>query len=491
MGLKCFQRDGIEAVPGCDGDGDSGVDYCYVPVYGELFEAGNNGSPESVFPLAFCHGDCDNDGECGEGLVCHYRDGTNADEPMDGYGCIGTPDSGTDYCIIAPTPSPVTPAPVTPAPVTPSPVETPAPVTPSPVTPAPVTPSPVTPSPVTPAPVSPSPVSPSPVTPSPVTPAPVDETASLPFLDEVGNNGVRGDGIFPLGECQGDCDSDWDCQWGMICFKRDEFESVPGCQSDGPNDNEGTDYCYYPISEKELTLMGDEDLPADNFPLGECQGDCDDDVDCGFGLNCFQRSGYTTVPGCDGDGSSSADYCYIPPAGELVLVGNDDEPSSAYPLQECQGDCDSDSDCDWGLTCFQRDGEESIEGCTGAGSDGWDYCYTPPAGTLVLVGNNNDPAEAFPLQACQGDCDSDSDCEYGLICIERNGDEPEVKTVFGCIGELQSTEDYCVVAPAGYLVLMGNNNSPADAFPLGECEGDCDSDSEVSAMLYHLLPQRT
>ena len=28
------------------------------------------------------------------------------------------------------------------------------------------------------------------------------------------------------------------------------------------------------------------------------------------------------------------------------------------------------------------------------------------------------------------------------------------------------------------LVHAGNNGSPASAFPLGECEGDCDNDSE-------------
>lgn len=30
---------------------------------------------------------------------------------------------------------------------------------------------------------------------------------------------------------------------------------------------------------------------------------------------------------------------------DLVVVGNDGSPSSAFPLQLCQGDCDTDDDC--------------------------------------------------------------------------------------------------------------------------------------------------
>ena len=41
----------------------------------------------------------------------------------------------------------------------------------------------------------------------------------------------------------------------------------------------------------------------------------------------------------------------------------------------CEGDCDYDSDCDVGLRCFQRDGYESVPGCSGSGQSGWDYCY--------------------------------------------------------------------------------------------------------------------
>ena len=49
-------------------------------------------------------------------------------------------------------------------------------------------------------------------------------------------------------------------------------------------------------------------------PCGACEGDCDNDNDCG-GIwsrvrgKCFQRNGYTPVPGCKGTGKKDWDYC--------------------------------------------------------------------------------------------------------------------------------------------------------------------------------------
>ena len=43
-----------------------------------------------------------------------------------------------------------------------------------------------------------------------------------------------------------DCDEDTDCGDGLYCFKRDEYEEVPGCQGKG---NKGSDYCYSPDGE--------------------------------------------------------------------------------------------------------------------------------------------------------------------------------------------------------------------------------------------------
>merc|ERR1719385_178480 len=55
---------------------------------------------------------------------------------------------------------------------------------------------------------------------------------------------------------------------------------------------------------------------------------------------------------------------------ELVNLGW----TPSETLYECQGDCDSDSDCDAGLLCHHN----SIPpGCTGFNISGMDYCYDP------------------------------------------------------------------------------------------------------------------
>ena len=46
----------------------------------------------------------------------------------------------------------------------------------------------------------------------------------------------------------------------------------------------------------------------------------DDDVDCIGNLICFQRSGFTAVPGCTGQGSDNSDYCIRPETNEPTEV---------------------------------------------------------------------------------------------------------------------------------------------------------------------------
>ena len=48
--------------------------------------------------------------------------------------------------------------------------------------------------------------------------------------------------------------------------------------------------------------------------LNRCEGDCDDDAECGDGLLCFERSGNANVypEGCGGNMKKDYDYCYSP-----------------------------------------------------------------------------------------------------------------------------------------------------------------------------------
>jgi len=67
----------------------------------------------------------------------------------------------------------------------------------------------------------------------------------------------------------------------------------------------------------------------------------------------------------------------------------------------------------------------------------------------VLVSYGGDPPPSvLPLSLCEGDCDSDDDCEVGLICYHKDS----FSEVPGCVGGLtdESRQDYCVhpVTPA-------------------------------------------
>lgn len=165
-------------------------------------------------------------------------------------------------------------------------------------------------------------------------------------------------------------------------------------------------------------MIANNGVPAESYPLQVCHGDCDIDADCAVGLYCYQRSSNSGfVPGCEGSTDGDNDYCIstIKPISSSVYlsdVGDNGVPGDAFPLQECQGDCDGDSDCAPGLLCLDRTGIQPIPGCLGDGTSGKDYCYVPwtTGETLTIVGDNNNPISVFPLKACQGDCDSDNDC---------------------------------------------------------------------------------
>jgi hypothetical protein len=60
----------------------------------------------------------------------------------------------------------------------------------------------------------------------------------------------------------------------------------------------------------------------------------------------------------------------------LLNLGDSGCTASA-PCEACQGDCDSDDDCNSGLKCFQRNGYEQVPGCAAGGDHDvseYDYC---------------------------------------------------------------------------------------------------------------------
>lgn len=125
-------------------------------------------------------------------------------------------------------------------------------------------------------------------------------------------------------------------------------------------------------------------------------------------------------------------------ANTLVLMRDNNEPNllSTFPLQECQGDCDSgklqqpvvscltqqelihslthlfllfrsDSDCDEGLACFQRNKKMKIPGCSGRGTKGLDYCSRPTADEKRISGT---PSYAL------GKCQDGKDMKFETVC---------------------------------------------------------------------------
>ena len=62
-----------------------------------------------------------------------------------------------------------------------------------------------------------------------------------------------------------------------------------------------------------------------------------------------------------------------------------------------------------------------------------------PLGELEIVGNNGVPKNAFPLDMCMGDCDSDKECVGDLVCTSYDGTEG----VPNCSGTGIEGKDYC------------------------------------------------
>lgn len=313
-------------------------------------------------------------------------------------------------------------------------------------------------------------------------------------------------------------------QYYMLCFTL----HFPYCSED---DFTNTDYCVFdvygegyfvptdsptayptvtmrpsitPLPPRPLSFLGSTP-PADKLPLQICEGDCDNDQQCGEGLICFQREENMAVPGCIGNDSNKTDYCILDPHGDGYTFPptGSPQPSGApfvrptgpaksienlgweppTPMDECQGDCDEDSDCGPHLYCFQRNNQfETVPGCLGGEGDSTltDYCTyrdqeptSPPVPTAAITPSPTASPTIQPtvapvptpaptmgpytkgeikflgwtpdkpiLDQCEGDCDKDEHCAPGLLCYNRQG---QYDPVPGCDGaELDdSLSDFC------------------------------------------------
>ena len=192
-------------------------------------------------------------------------------------------------------------------------------------------------------------------------------------------------------------------------------------------------------------------------------------------------------------------------AKRIELVAN---PLKTGQGKQCQGDCDSNSDCVGDLVCYHREkGERKIvPGCVGGEEDGsrTDYCINPAdlddnifnhedegvteekeTHEASIIDDQNFEALEYvanPLtngKKCEGDCDTDEDCEGNLICFHR--DKHEYKDVPGCSGGSRdgSRTDYCIAPEdaenfVAYDVVTANDEeeSSTNGNEMGGGNGD-------------------
>ena len=203
-----------------------------------------------------------------------------------------------------------------------------------------------------------------------------------------------------LKECEGDCDKDSDCADGLKCFQRRGNEKIPGCE--GKADFE-VDYCI----PKERFIKNVSVRGRNNPKLGLCEGDCDRDTDCQDGLKCFQRNGYTSVPGCIGQGKNGWDYC-VPKTstGSYKTVGtkycnrdsrltrwqsgdffrhnvnNSDNTKSQKTIDACKSKCDQDPNCKaFAISGYERNIRDSNNNIKPGNCTTYNKCSLSTSGT--------------------------------------------------------------------------------------------------------------
>jgi hypothetical protein len=177
----------------------------------------------------------------------------------------------------------------------------------------------------------------------------------------------------------------------------------------------------------------------------------------------------------------------------------------------CQGDCNSDDDCAEGLKCFSRGSGEvtAVPGCVSGGEGdlaGMDYCYLPEPPTTTstttteaatTTTTTEDPAEPLPelnfvrectadlpCNACEGDCDDNSQCAEGLMCFSRV--QGSVLFVPGCVGTGIAGMDYCY-DPNAPIILPATEaatTSPPEQQEVTGCSAEVQACPGSSVFVY-------
>ena len=138
------------------------------------------------------------------------------------------------------------------------------------------------------------------------------------------------------------------------------------------------------------------------------------------------------APWC-GEASDTTKACRVGAFGKVQLPfkavhGDAHRVSANGKMENCWGDCDSDSHCASGLKCFQRNGMTSVPGCNWGGSGdvgSVDYCYDPAwkgkGGAAPQCTDKKAPYTGATCGACPKGFDSTPKVvSGGKVCIDTD-----------------------------------------------------------------------
>jgi hypothetical protein len=196
----------------------------------------------------------------------------------------------------------------------------------------------------------------------------------------------------------------------------------------------------YSISVEVKPAIADCPIPVGHLDFCRNCGPCaEGQGDCDTNSEC--QSGLTCVQ------VTGTDYCQA--SGCPHPVGHLDYCRDCGPCAEGEGDCDTNSECQSGLTCVQVTGT--------------DYCQSG-GGCTLPAGHLDYCRDCGPCAEGEGDCDTNSECQSGLACIQVTG------------------TDYCQ-SGGGCTLPAGHLDYCRDCGPCTEGEGDCDTNSECESGL--------
>jgi len=151
-------------------------------------------------------------------------------------------------------------------------------------------------------------------------------------------------------EGEGDCDSDKDCQDGLMCHN-----NLNNCRKFNPHAMRQADCCVKKNVRSSNRVcdagLGKGSCCSPRHRCREGEGDCDSDKDCQEGLMC-----HNNLNNCrqfNPRAVRQADCCVKKNVCDARL-GKGSCCSPRHRCREGEGDCDSDKDCQEGLTCHNN-----------------------------------------------------------------------------------------------------------------------------------------